>query len=73
MRIHKKDVPSIAQQVKGFREYRGLTRAQLSVLADLSYYTVVSIEQGKFQPTWGTLWRIMDALGYAIEFKDESS
>lgn len=52
--------------VKRIRSLNGITRKQLADLAGLSPSTIGRIEQGRLDPTWGTLSRILDATGYQI-------
>lgn len=52
--------------VKRIRVLSGITRKELAELADLSPSTVGRIEQGRLDPTWGTLSRILESTGYRI-------
>ncbi len=54
-------------KLREFRERAGLTQPQLAERAGLSKAGVADLEQGRREPTWGTVQALADALGVSCD------
>src|SRR5947209_10818729 len=54
-------------RLKELRQARGLAQAALATRAGLSEFTVLRLEQGRFQPHVLTLHKLATALGLELE------
>ena len=58
----------IADNIKKFRNKRGVSQDRLSKLADVTYNTIIKIESGvNTNPTIETLSKIAKALGVGVD------
>lgn len=48
--------------LKNLRRQSGLTQKQLSEQSGVAKITVSGLEQGRFEPTWGTVQKLAKAL-----------
>jgi transcriptional regulator with XRE-family HTH domain len=60
-------VKEAARLIREAREESGLSLRALAVRADVSYTTICRIEQGRIDPTTGTLGKLLGAMGEELE------
>jgi len=60
------DLKAIGLAVRRVRERAGLSEAEVEKKAVLHEGAVASIEHGEISPTWGTLRRIVYAIGITL-------
>ena len=53
--------------IKKHREKMGLSQGDLANTLDVSRQTINSIENGKFDPSLGLVFKLIDALGTPLE------
>ena len=64
----KKKISTIGQNIKKYRQQKGLSQDGLSKSAYVAYNTVIKIESGNIQnPTVGTASKIAKALGVSVD------
>jgi transcriptional regulator with XRE-family HTH domain len=61
------NVQEAAALIRESRKESGLSLRALAVRADVSYTTICRIEQGKIDPTTGTLRKLLGAMGEELE------
>lgn len=57
----------IGERIKSIRESQGMTRQELCLLSATHYTHLMNIENGKINPQFKTVLRILDALGIKLE------
>lgn len=63
----------ISQTIKQLRKSKSITQAQLAEIAGVSRITINKLENNKFTDiSILNLIRILDRLGYQLEFKEQS-
>jgi len=63
-----KTIQPIAENIKKYRQAKGLSQDKLSRLADISHATIIKIESGGIQsPTMDTASKIAKALGVSLD------
>ena len=68
MNQSKKKLPTIAQNIRKYRNKTGISQDKLSKLAEVSFNTITKIEAGNTpNPTIETVKKIADALGVKID------
>ena len=55
--------------IKAMRLQKGISAKKLAEMAGISSYTILSIEKGEGDPKFGTVVKIMNALGYKVAFE----
>lgn len=64
----KKKLPSIARNIRKYRNQKNISQDKLSKLAEVSFNTITKIEAGDTpNPTVATMKKIADALGVTID------
>ncbi len=64
----KKTIPTVAKNIKKYRQAKGLSQDKLSRLADIAHATIIKIESGGIQsPTIDTVQKIAKALGVSLD------
>jgi transcriptional regulator with XRE-family HTH domain len=58
--------PALGNAIRQLREKRGLTQEALAHEAGITTGTLSLIERGQRNPSWGTVSRIVDALGSSM-------
>jgi transcriptional regulator with XRE-family HTH domain len=64
MRIN---VVDLGEKLRQRRELLGLLQAQLSAISGVSTRTIQLVEQGKGNPSFGTLMQLADPLGLRLD------
>ncbi len=63
-----KELPTIARNIKKYREKLGISQDKLSKLADIAYNVIIKIESGAtLNPTIETMAKIAKGLGVSID------
>jgi transcriptional regulator with XRE-family HTH domain len=63
-----KAIPTVAKNIKRYRQEKGLSQDKLSRLADVAHATIIKIESGGIQsPTIDTVQKIAKALKVNVE------
>ena len=63
-----KAIPTVAKNIKRYRQEKGLSQDKLSRLADVANATIIKIESGGIQsPTIDTVQKIAKALKVNVE------
>lgn len=63
-----KELPTIAKNIRKYRQQAGLSQDKLSKLANVSHTTIVKIEAGVIKsPTIDTVQRISEALKVSVD------
>lgn len=57
----------LGRAVRRLREEAGLSQAVLASRSGLSPSTIIALEGGKRNPTWGTARRIANGMGVSLE------
>lgn len=67
----KKTVKSSAKlpSIKAMRLQKGISAKKLAEMAGVSSYTILALEKGECDPKFGTVVKIMNALGYKVAFE----
>lgn len=60
---------NVAEEIKKRRKSLAITQLDLAEMADVGLATVKDIERGKGNPSLSTLGKILDVLGYEMEFR----
>lgn len=68
----EKQARLVGQRLRKLRKRRGLTQAKLAQLADIETANLSRLENGRFNISATTLWKILDALGFSITALAES-
>lgn len=64
----KKQLPTIAKNIRRIRHAKGYSQDKLSKLADVSFHTITKIEAGDTpNPTIDTMRKIADALEVSVD------
>lgn len=58
--------PALGSAIRQLREKRGLTQETLAHEAGITTGTLSLIERGQSNPAWGTVSRLVDALGASM-------
>lgn len=66
MRRSDQPQPALGEAIRQLRQKRNITQEDLAHEADVTTGTLSLIERGQANPTWGTVKRIMDALGVSM-------
>ena len=61
----------IGANIKGFRKEKGLSQRKLAELADIDQPSIARIESGKHTPSLKMLVKLLNVMGYKIEFVKE--
>ena len=68
MSTQKKKLPTLAINIRKYRNEKGLSQDKLSKLANISFNTVTKIEAGDTpNPTIKTIKKIADALNISVD------
>ncbi|MBU2415620.1 helix-turn-helix domain-containing protein [Patescibacteria group bacterium] len=66
--MKSKELPTIAKNIKKYREKLGISQDKLSKLADVAYNVIIKIEFGATpNPTIETMAKIAKGLGVAVD------
>ena len=67
----KKPVKSAVKlpPVKAMRLQKGISAKKLAEMSGVSSYTILSVEKSEGDPKFGTVVKIMNALGYKVAFE----
>ncbi len=66
--MKSKELPTIARNIKKYREKLGISQDKLSKLADIAYNVIIKIESGAtLNPTIETMAKIAKGLGVSID------
>ena len=67
----KKSVKSSVKlpPIKAMRLQKGISAKKLAEMSGVSSYTILSVEKGEGDPKFGTVIKIMNALGYKVAFE----
>ena len=66
--MKSKELPTIARNIKKYREKLGISQDKLSKLADIAYNVIIKIELGATpNPTIETMAKIAKGLGVSID------
>lgn len=55
--------------IKAMRLQKGISAKKLAEMSGVSSYTILSVEKGEGDPKFGTVIKIMNALGYKVAFE----
>ena len=68
--VKKSAKPSVKlPTIKAMRLQKGISAKKLAEMAGVSSYTILSVEKGEGDPKFGTVVKIMNALGYKVAFE----
>ena len=67
IKVPKRQIASLGEQVARWRRYRGLTQAELETRADLGHNALSRIETGQVSPRLSTVEQIASALDISFE------
>lgn len=68
--VKKPVKPSVKlPSIKAMRLQKGISAKKLAEMAGVSSYTILSVEKGDGDPKFGTVVKIMNALGYKVAFE----
>ncbi|NLJ39633.1 MAG: helix-turn-helix transcriptional regulator [Candidatus Atribacteria bacterium] len=63
-----KSKSSIGENIRKYRQQKGMSQDRLSKLANVAFHTIVKIESGETtNPTIETVKKIADALGVSLD------
>jgi transcriptional regulator with XRE-family HTH domain len=66
--MKSKELPTIAKNIKKYRQKQGISQDKLSKLADIAYNVIIKIESGATSnPTIETMAKIAKGLGVSID------
>jgi len=66
--MKSKELPTIAKNIKKYRQKQGISQDKLSKLADIAYNVIIKIESGATpNPTIETMSKIAKGLGVSID------
>ena len=66
--MKSKELPTIAKNIKKYREKLGISQDKLSKLADIAYNVIIKVESGVTpNPTIETMAKIAKGLGVSID------
>ena len=66
--MKSKELPTIAKNIKKYRQKQGISQDRLSKLADIAYNVIIKIESGATpNPTIETVSKIAKGLGVSID------
>jgi len=66
--MKSKELPTIARNIKKYRERLNISQDKLSKLADITYNVIIKIESGATpNPTIETMTKIAKGLGVSID------
>ena len=66
--MKSKELPTIAKNIKKYRQKLGISQDKLSRLADIAYNVIIKIESGATpNPTIETMAKIARGLGVSME------
>jgi len=66
--MKSKELPTIAKNIKKYREKLGISQDKLSKLADIAYNVIIKIESGATpNPTIETVVKIAKGLGVGVD------
>ena len=66
--MKSKELPTIAKNIKKYREKLGISQDKLSKLVDIAYNVIIKIESGAtLNPTIETVVKIAKGLGVTVD------
>jgi len=66
--MKSKELPTIAKNIKKYREKLGISQDKLSKLADIAYNVIIKIESGATpNPTIETVAKVAKGLGVGVD------
>lgn len=66
--MESKELPTIARNIKKYREKLGISQDRLSKMTDVVYNTIIKIESGGIKsPTIDTVQKIANALDVSLD------